>query len=120
MKSRSSALQVNKDTRTSLFTAHVSIVAEIKDKSGTVVEHFGENIAKRGAVEALTADPAASIILQRHFLAIPGQYMLEAAVYDEQGLKFGAQRAVFEIPQSQTLAGAKPYCAGEARGHDQR
>jgi VWFA-related protein len=95
------SLQVNKDTRTNLFTAHVSILAEIKDKDGTVVEHFGENIAKRGAVESLAADPAASIILQRHFLAIPGQYMLEAAVYDEQGLKFGAQRTVFEIPQSQ-------------------
>ena len=94
------SLQVNKDTRTNLFTAHVSIVAEIKDKDGTVVEHFGENIAKRGAVESLAADPAASIILQRHFLAIPGQYMLEAAVYDEQSLKFGAQRTVFEIPQS--------------------
>ncbi|MGA8089817.1 MAG: VWA domain-containing protein [Terracidiphilus sp.] len=96
-----SSLQVNKDTRTNLFAAHVSIVAEIKDKDGTVVEHFGENIAKRGAVESLATDPTASMILQRHFLAIPGQYMLEAAVYDEQGLKFGAQRTVFEIPQSQ-------------------
>ncbi|HMG86174.1 MAG TPA: VWA domain-containing protein [Terracidiphilus sp.] len=103
-----SSLRVNKDTRTSLFTAHVSIVAEIKDKDGTVVEHFGENIAKRGAVESLTADPAASIILQRHFLAIPGQYMLDAAVYDEQGLKFGAQRTVFEIPQSQPSPSLSP------------
>lgn len=103
-----SSLQVNKDTRSNLFTAHVSIVAEIKDKSGTVVEHFGENIARRGAVESLTADPSASIILQRHFLAIPGQYMLEAAVYDEQGLKFGAQRTVFEIPQSEPSPGLSP------------
>jgi VWFA-related protein len=102
------SLQVNKDTRSSLFTAHVSIVAEIKDKSGTVVEHFGENIARRGAVESLAADPSASIILQRHFLAIPGQYMLEASVYDEQGLKFGAQRTVFEIPQSEPSPGLSP------------
>lgn len=102
------SLQVNKDTRSSLFTAHVSIVAEIKDKSGTVVEHFGENIARRGAVESLAADPSASIILQRHFLAIPGQYMLEASVYDEQGLKFGAQRAVFEIPPSEPSPGLSP------------
>ena len=66
-----------------------------------MVEHFGENIAKRGAVETLESDPSGSIILQRHFLAIPGQYLLEAAVYDQDGLKYGAQRTVFEIPQSQ-------------------
>ena len=35
-----STLEVNKDTHSNLFTAHVSIVAEIKDKSGTVVEHL--------------------------------------------------------------------------------
>jgi VWFA-related protein len=102
------SLQVNKDTRTNLFTTRVSILAEIKDKDGTVVEHFGENIARRGAVESLTADPSATIILQRHFLAIPGQYMLEAAVYDEQGLKFGAQRTVFDIPQSESSPGLSP------------
>ncbi|HKD59439.1 MAG TPA: VWA domain-containing protein [Terracidiphilus sp.] len=96
-----SGLETNKDTHTNLFTAHVSIVAEIKDKNGTVVEHFGENISKRGAGESLESDPTSSIILQRHFLAIPGQYLLEAAVYDELGLKYGAQRIVFEIPQKQ-------------------
>ena len=103
-----SSVQTNKDTRTKEFTAHVSIVAEIKDKNGTVVEHFGENVSKRGAVESLDADPSASIILQRHFLAIPGQYMLEAAVYDEQGLKAGAQRVVFEIPQTQSSPALSP------------
>jgi hypothetical protein len=103
-----SSLQVNKDTRSNLFSTHVSIVAEIKDKDGTVVEHFGEDIAKRGAVESLAADPSASIILQRHFLAIPGQYMLDAAVYDEQGLKYGAQRVVFDIPKSQVSPALSP------------
>jgi hypothetical protein len=34
--------------------------------------------------------------------------MLEAAVYDEQGLKFGAQRTVFEIPQSQSSPALSP------------
>ncbi len=103
-----SSLQTNKDTRTKEFTAHVSIIAEIKDKNGTVVEHFGENISKRGASESLDSDPSASIILQRHFLAIPGQYMLEAAVYDEQGLKYGAQRVIFEVPPTQISPALSP------------
>ncbi len=103
-----SSLQTGKDTHTNLFTAHATIVAEIKDKNGTVVEHFGENIAKRGAIETLDSDPSASIILQRHFLAIPGQYLLEAAVYDQDGLKYGAQRTVFEIPQAQGSPSLSP------------
>ncbi|HEY2466821.1 MAG TPA: VWA domain-containing protein [Terracidiphilus sp.] len=103
-----SALQVNKDTHTNLFTAHVSIVAEIRDKSGTVVEHFGENIAKRGALESLDTDKAVSILLQRHFLAIPGEYMLDAAVYDEIGLKYGAARIVFQIPPVQVTPSLSP------------
>ena len=76
------------------------------------MEHFGENVSKRGAVETLKSDPSASIILQRHFLAIPGQYMLEAAVYDEQGLKAGAQRVVFEIPQSQATPAVESHRPG--------
>ena len=103
-----SSLEANKDTRTNLFSAHVSIVAEIKDKSGTVVEHFGENITKRGAAETLKSDPTSSVILQGHFLAVPGQYMLEAAVHDETGLKYGAQRLVFEIPATQPSPSLSP------------
>ena len=103
-----SSLQANRDAHTTLFTTHVTIVAEIKDKSGTVVEHFGENISKRGTQQTLESDPTASMILQRHFLAIPGQYLLEAAVYDELGLKYGAQRSVFEIPPKQVTPALSP------------
>lgn len=103
-----SALQTMKDTRTNLYSAHISIVAEIKNKNGTVVQHFGENIAKRGAVETLVSDPSASIILQRHFMAIPGQYLMEAAVYDQDGLKYGAQRTLFEIPPMQATPSLSP------------
>jgi hypothetical protein len=103
-----SALQTIKDARTNLFSARVAIVAEIKDKSGTVVEHFGENIARRGAVETLLSDPSASIMLQRHFMAVAGQYLLEVAVYDQNGLKYGAQRTVFEIPATQATPSLSP------------
>jgi VWFA-related protein len=103
-----SALEANKDAHTNLYSAHVSIVAEIKDKSGTVVEHFGENITKRGAAETLRSDPTSSVILQGHFLAVPGKYMLEAAVHDETGLKYGAQRLVFEIPAVQASPSLSP------------
>lgn len=95
-------LTTKKDTHTNLFSAHISIVAQIKDKSGTVIEHFGEDIAKRGALESVDTDSSAAITLQRHFMAVPGQYAMEVAVLDRLGEKAGAQRIDFEIPPVQT------------------
>src|SRR6185437_9223645 len=34
--------------------------------------------------------------------------MLEAAVYDEQGLKYGAQRTIFEIPKAEPSPALSP------------
>ena len=96
-----SELKTKNDDHTSLFSAHVSIVAEIKDKNGKVIEHFGEDIAKRGALESIEKDSSQTITLQRHFMAVPGQYVLEAAVYDQLGEKACAQRIKFEIPAPQ-------------------
>ena len=95
------ALETKKDTHTNLFSAHVSIVAEIKDKTGTVIEHFGEDISKRGALESIDTDSSAAITLQRHFMAIPGQYVMEVAVRDQFDGKDGAARVDFEIPAVQ-------------------
>lgn len=97
-----SELKTKIDDHTNLFSARVFIVAEIKDKNGKVIEHFGENIAKRGALESIEKDSSQTINLQRHFMAVPGQYVLEAAVYDQLGEKACAQRINFEIPASQT------------------
>jgi VWFA-related protein len=90
-------LQVKKDTHTNLFSAHVAIVAQIKDKTGTVIEHFGEDIARRGALESADADKSAVITFQRHFLSIPGAYVMEVVVLDQLSGKASAQRMNFEI-----------------------
>lgn len=95
-------LNTKKDTHTNLFSAHISIVAQIKDKDGTVTEHFAEDVARRGALDSLDKDKSAAIILQRHFLAIPGEYVMEVAVLDQMNGKASAQRMNFEIPAVQT------------------
>ena len=94
-----SQLQTKEDTQTKLDSAHVSIVAQIKDQSGTVVEHFAEDVIRRGALESIGADKSAAITLQRHFMAIPGQYVMEAAILDRLSGRASAQRIDFEIPQ---------------------
>jgi len=96
-----SVLQTKKDARTGLFSARVAIVAQIKDNDGTVVEHFSEDVSRRGALENIDNNNADDITLNRHFLAIPGKYTLEVAALDQLGQVAGAQRIPFEIPAVQ-------------------
>jgi VWFA-related protein len=102
------SLETKKDTHTNLFSVRMAIMAEIVDHNGTVVEHFGEDVATRGALESLDADPSACVTFQRHFMAIPGQYMLEAAAMDEIGGKISAQRIDFEISATQVTPSLSP------------
>lgn len=93
-----SELAIREDTRSNLTTAHVAIVAEIKDSTGAVIEHFGEEISQRGTVEKDGKDKFGVITMQRHFFALPGKYTLEVAVLDLNSEKNSAQRINFEIP----------------------
>ena len=92
-----SGIEVKEDTHTNLYSAHVSIVAQVKDTGGTIIEHFAEDIARRGALEAMDRDKNLAITMERHFMEIPGKYVLEVAVEDQNGEKISAQRIPFEI-----------------------
>ena len=92
-----SALKTKDDPNSNLYSVHVSVVAQIKDKAGVVVEHFGEDIPHHGALDAKDAGQAGSMTMQRHFTAEPGEYVLEAVVLDHNGEKIGAQRLPFSI-----------------------
>ncbi len=100
-----SELQTKEDTHTNLYTAHVSIVAEIKDKSGAVFEHFGEDISKRGSLESSDKGKTDVISLQRHFMSSPGQYTMDVAVLDRLSGKSSAKRIPFEIADDSKAAG---------------
>lgn len=96
-------LETKRDVRTHAPAVHVSIVAQIKDTSGVVVEHYGEDITNPGAKETLDHDHSATISLARHFISSPGKYTMEVAVVDQNSGKTSAQRTGFEIPD---VAGA--------------
>ncbi|HEV2214330.1 MAG TPA: VWA domain-containing protein [Terracidiphilus sp.] len=93
-----SQLQTKKDAQTNLYTAHAAIVAQIKDKDGVVVEQFGEDMTRRGALQSLDRAENAPIMLERHFIDTPGTYQLQVAVLDEMNGKMSAQRTSFDIP----------------------
>lgn len=92
-----SGIDIKEDTHTNLYSAKVAVVAQIKDSAGTVIEHFGEDIARRGALETLDRDKSLAVTMQRHFMEVPGQYTLEVAVKDENSDKVSAQRIPFSI-----------------------
>lgn len=93
-----SNVELRQDEHTLLYSAHISVLAQIRDKSGTVVERFSEDISRNGALETIDAARADVVTLQRHFSAAPGNYVLEAVVLDNLGGKAGAQRTEFTIP----------------------
>src|ERR1700722_4616376 len=61
-----SELEIREDPNAGLFSAHVSIVAEIKSRAGTVIEHFSEDIPRHGALETLDKARTEVVTLQRH------------------------------------------------------
>lgn len=89
-------MEIHEDRNTSLYSFHLSLLAQIRNASGAVVEHFSEDIPSHGALERLDAVRRTVLTFQRHFMADPGKYVLETAVQDENSGKIGAQRQQFE------------------------
>lgn len=92
-----SGLETRSDPNANLISWHVSIVSQVKDKSGAVVEHFSEDIPGHGTLDAKPTSWPSSAILQRHFALPPGEYTLETAVMDRNSGKTGGERVRFEV-----------------------
>jgi VWFA-related protein len=92
-----SELELRQDANAGLFSLHLAIVAQIKDKTGTVIEHFGQDVPRHGALEGIEGARSDVVTLQRHFTASPGAYVMEVAILDRNSGKGSAQRTDFEI-----------------------
>ncbi len=92
-----SELDSRDDPNSNLYSVHASIVAQIRNKDGVVIEHFSEDVPRHGSLDSKTGAQAESITMQRHFTGASGQYVLEAAVLDGNNHKSAAQRIEFEI-----------------------
>jgi hypothetical protein len=97
-----SELNTHDDPNTSLYSFHASVIAQIKNKSGEVIEHFSEDFPRHGSLDTKDSAKNASIAMQRHFVAEPGDYVLEAVVADRSNDKLGAVRIPFTIASSPT------------------
>ena len=98
-----SGLEIHEDSSTGIHSVSLSIVANIKDKSGMIIEHFSADIPRRRIQKDSDSSEFEAISFQRHFLAPPGEYILEAAVLDHYSGKAGARRTIFEVPDATTV-----------------
>jgi VWFA-related protein len=92
-----SGLDTRSNPNANLVSWHVSIVSQVKDKSGAVVEHFSEDIPGHGALDGKEEAWPSSATLQRHFVLPPGKYTLETVVVDRNSGKIGGERVHFEV-----------------------
>ncbi len=91
------SIETSEDNSTHLVSAHLAILASIKDSTGIVIERFSEDIPARwSSSNGATAKPQ-TFSLERPFSAPPGEYTLEAAVLDSISGKAGVIREPFTI-----------------------
>ena len=97
-----SGMEIHKDASTHLDSAHVSVLADIKDSAGTVIERFSEDIVRRWAQGSPSTVPV-YISFERSFSAPSGEYVLETAIQDNNSGKMAAKRQTFEISSTEKL-----------------
>jgi VWFA-related protein len=93
-----SRLETRSDPNANLLSWHVSVVSEVKNKSGDVVEHFSEDIPGHAALDSKEEVQLGCATMQRHFALPPGEYIVQTAVMDRNSGKIGGERAHFEVP----------------------
>jgi VWFA-related protein len=95
-----SELEIRKDTNSGLFSVHANVLAQIVDSSGTVVEQFGQELRRHGALDTLETARTEVLSFQRTFVAAPGSYTLKVAVSDAYCGKAAVAQDTFELAPS--------------------
>jgi VWFA-related protein len=95
-----SQLEIRKDTNSGLFAVRANLLAQIVDSSGTIVEQFGQELRRHGALNTLDAARSEVLSFQRAFVAAPGSYTLKVAVFDADSNKASVAQNSFELAPS--------------------
>lgn len=91
-------LELRRDQQTMLYSARATVLAEVRDAHGVVVQRFHQDFSRDGALESIDAARKGVFTMQRHFAAAPGKYELASVVVDGISGKAGAQRTQFTVP----------------------
>ena len=92
------SLKMVTDAAKKTYRLHLSLIALVKDKDGTIVERFSEDYPFEGPLEKADALRLGNIVLKRRFTLAPGSYTLEIAGQDRERDQIGTVRASFQVP----------------------
>jgi VWFA-related protein len=92
------SLKMIRDEAKKTYRIHLSLLALVKDKDGSVVERFSEDYPFEGPLEKAEALKLGNIVLKRRFTVPPGSYTLEVAGQDRERDQIGTVRAAFQVP----------------------
>jgi hypothetical protein len=92
------SLKMIRDEAKKTYRIHLSLLALVKDKDGSVVERFSEDYPFEGPLEKAEALKLGNIVLKRRFTVPPGSYTLEVAGEDRERDQIGTVRAAFQVP----------------------
>jgi VWFA-related protein len=92
------SLKMIRDEAKKTYRIHLSLLALVKDKDGSVVERFSEDYPFEGPLEKADALRLGNIVLKRRFTLPPGSYTLEIAGQDRERDQIGTVRSSFQVP----------------------
>ena len=97
-----SELEIKRDSNSGLFSLHANLLAQIVDSSGTVIEQFGQELRRRGALDTVDAARGEVLSFQRAFVAAPGTYTMKVAIFDVNSDKATVQQTTFQLAPAKT------------------
>ena len=89
------------DAPTAQYLARLSMLVQVKDAGGKIVQRYSRDLPLKGKLEQLAALKASNFNFREQFTVPPGRYLIEAIVADQFGGKVAARRTSF-------LANGKP------------
>lgn len=83
------------DAAKGLYAARLSLLAQVRDSSGKIIEKFTRDLPLKGKLEQLEALKNSNFNFRERFSAPAGRYVVETAVIDQLSGKIGARKTSF-------------------------
>lgn len=93
------------DEAKGIYGARLSLVTQVRNAQGNVIEKFTRDLPIKGALPQLEALKSSNFNFRERFSVPPGRYVIETAVIDQLSHKVGARKTSFlAAPASSPLA----------------
>ena len=89
------SLAFAQDAAKGIYAARISLVTQVRDPQGNVIEKFTRDLPLKGKLEQLEALKTSNFNFRERFSVPPGRYVVETAVIDQLSKKIGARKSSF-------------------------